>query len=310
MMGELFIGVDIGGTRTKLVLLEHPATVRDSGEIPSRLDGGQELVNAVAEAARGWLAQLPAPVALGVAVPGIVDRAAGRVLEAPNLDILDGLDICAALHSATGVEVSLDNDANAAGLAEARLGAAAGCRSAVCLTVGTGVGGAIIHEGQLWRGHSDMAGEIGHLAVGCDPTRYLEEDVGAGAVVRAYRQLSGQAAEGVDAATVARRAEVGDDAARQALAQCGAQLGIGLAILVDLLNPERIVVGGGVAGAGEWFLGPARSEGRRRAWPQSWSHCEVVVARLGAQAGAIGAALLAAERGRERAASDDDVGSR
>lgn len=296
-MGERLIGVDVGGTRTKLVLLEYPGTVIDSRNIDSRCDTPQRLASAIAAAAADWIAAEPAPLALGVAVPGLVDRRAGRVLRAPNLQLLDGFDICEALQRETGLVVEIDNDANAAGLAEARLGAAADCHSAVCLTVGTGVGGAVIHRGRLWRGYCGTAGEIGRLLLDADATRYFEQDIGAGAVVRAYRELSAQLVADGDSAEVARRAQTGDEAARQALARCGARLGVGLAIVVNLFNPEVIVVGGGVAGAGEWFLAPARAEGERRAWSYAWRHCRVVAARLGGQAGAIGAALLAEPEG-------------
>ena len=287
------IGVDIGGTRTKLVLLEAPGTVVEYGEIASDFATPEAVVAAIAAQTAAWRnAGENAPRHLGIAVPGLVERGAGRVLRAPNLDVLDEFTIGIALQVATGLEVEVDNDAHAFGLAEARLGAAAGCRSAVCLTVGTGIGGAIIHEGQLWRGHSGLAGEVGRLVLDPDGSRFLEQDVGAGAVVDEYRRLSEEPDEDIDAEEVARRADAGNAAARQALALCGKRLGVGLAILVNVLNPERIVIGGGVAGAGDWFLGAARSEGERRAWVQSWNECAVVPAKLGATAGAIGAALM------------------
>ena len=133
------------------------------------------------------------------------------------------------------------------------------------------------------------------LVLDPDGSRFLEQDVGAGAVVDEYRRLAEDPAADVDAERVARLADVGDNAARQALALCGKRLGVGLAVLVNLLNPERIVIGGGVAGAGEWFLEPARIEGERRAWVQSWAQCQVVPAALGTTAGAVGAALLGLE---------------
>ncbi len=298
-MGASWIGVDIGATRTKLVHLEPSGEVLDRCDIASRYGSPDELLAAVTLAIQPWLrpATGVGATALGVAVPGLVDRTAGRVLRAPNLVGLDEFAIVKALQQATGLRVELDNDAHAAGLAEARLGAAAGCDSAVCLTVGTGVGAAIIKDGRLWRGHSGMAGELGRLMIDAEANKYLEEGVGAAAVEIAYRRQIGGAAEDLDAAAVGRLAEQGDVAAQQALARCGEHLGVGLAILVNLFNPQRIVVGGGVAGAGEWFLGPARREGRRRAWELSWNRCEVVAASLGAEAGAIGAALLCDEEG-------------
>jgi glucokinase len=296
-MGESWIGVDIGATRTKLVHLESAGEVLDRRDIASRYGSADELLAAVESTIQAWLrpAQGVGATALGVVVPGLVDRAAGRVLRAPNLDELDDCAIVTVLQRATGLRVELDNDANAAGLAEARMGAAVGCDSAVCLTVGTGVGGAIIKDGRLWRGHSGMAGELGRLMLDAEAEQYLEEGVCAAAVEIAYRRRSGGAAEDIDAAAVFRLAEEGDVAAQQALARCGERIGVGLAVLVNLFNPQRIVVGGGVAGAGEWLLGPARREGRRRAWEPAWNRCEVVAARLGAEAGAIGAALLCDE---------------
>ena len=290
------IGVDIGGTRTKLVLLEASGTVIEASEIDSDFATPEAVIEVIATETAAWRgADEGAPRCLGVAVPGLVERHAGRVLRAPNLDVLDDFAIGIALEVATGLHVKVDNDAHACGLAEARLGAAAGCESAVCLTIGTGVGAAIIHEGRLWRGHGGLAGELGRLVLDPDGSRFLEQGVCAGAVVDEYRRLAEDPAADVDAERVARLAERGDKAARQALALCGKRLGVGLAVLVNLLNPERIVIGGGVAGAGEWFLGPARIEGERRAWVESWAQCEGVPAGLGATAGAVGAALLGLE---------------
>jgi glucokinase len=298
-MGEHYIGIDIGGTTAKRVRLEAPGTVRDRARVETHGRAAGELIDALVAAARPWLDDRRAPArALGVAVPGLVDRAAGSVLPGCNLQQLDGFPIVAALRDATGLPVELDNDANAAGLAEALLGAARGADSVVCLTVGWGVGGAIVVGGRLWRGHSGMAGELGRLRLGEDGSRTLEADIGAAAVVAAYRERGGRVAGDTDARQVAARADEGDEAAREALARCGRRLGVGLAILVNLLNPERIVVGGGIVGAGEWFLGPARRECGRRARGAAWDRCELVVSKLGAEAGAIGAALLCCEEPR------------
>ena len=295
-MIERAIGVDIGGTRTKLVLLEAPGTVIEAREIGSDFATAEAVVEVITMETAVWR-QLDegTPPSLGLAVPGLVERDAGRVLSAPNLKVLDNFAIAIALEATTGLHVEVDNDAHTFGLAEAHLGAAAGYDSAVCLTVGTGVGGAIIHAGTVWRGHGGLAGELGHLVLDPEPSQFFEQEVGGGAVVAEYRRLAENPTADVDAEVVARFADSGDNAARQALALCGRRLGVGLAILVNLLNPQRIVIGGGVVDAGEWFLGPARIEGERRAWAESWAQCEVVPAALGPMAGAIGAALLSLE---------------
>ena len=293
---ERAIGVDIGGTRTKLVLLEAPGTVIEAREIGSDFATAEAVVEVITMETAVWR-QLDegTPPSLGLAVPGLVERDAGRVLSAPNLNVLDNFAIAIALEATTGLHVEVDNDAHTFGLAEAHLGAAAGYDSAVCLTVGTGVGGAIIHAGTVWRGHGGLAGELGHLVLDPEASQFFEQEVGGGAVVAEYRRLAENPTADVDAEVVARFADSGDNAARQALALCGRRLGVGLAILVNLLNPQRIVIGGGVVDAGEWFLGPARIEGERRAWAESWAQCEVVPAALGPMAGAIGAALLSLE---------------
>jgi glucokinase len=287
------IGVDIGATRTKMVVLADSGEVLDSRELASNFRSPKAVVAAVAAAIADWAGdgEGARAAAIGLAVPGLVERSTGTVLRAPNLLALEGFGIGPALVAATGLPVSLDNDANAAGLAEAVLGAAAGCEAAVCLTVGTGVGGAIIHGGRLWRGPGGLAGELGRLILDPEGRVHFEEQVGAAAVVAAYARRAGAPAGDIDAERVGERAAAGDRAAREALAECGRHLGVGLAILMNLLNPQRIVIGGGVASAGEWLLEPAREEAARRAWREAWAQCEVVPGRLGARAGAIGAAL-------------------
>ncbi len=293
-MGNSAIGVDIGGTLTKLVWFEESGKVIDEKRIASPAESAADLVDAIAAAIEPWMSpgDRPAPDGVGVAVPGLVLAAEGRVLRAPNLGILDDFPIGEELAAALGGKVVVDNDGHTAGLAEVRLGAAVGAEMAVCLTVGTGVGGAIIERGRVWRGCGGLAGEFGRMVLDAEGRTFFEEEVGATAVVQAYLDRGGAPAADIDAAEVSRRAAAGEEAAVAAFELCGRRLGIGLALLVNLLNPQFIVVGGGVAGAGELFLGPARAEAERRAWQQAWAQCDVVPALLGANAGAIGAALL------------------
>lgn len=291
------IGVDVGGSSVKLGLVSETGRILETRKIPSQLGSGEKLMRAVADAVSHWWdGEGNRPVGAGIGLAGLVDRRQGVVRRAPNLPFLDGFPLAEEARRIFPLPVEVDNDANAAGLAEARLGAAAGADVAVCLTLGTGVGGAIIADGRIWRGHSGLAGELGHVVVqpdgepcGCGGHGCLETEVAAPAVVRRYRELRG---EEVEAAEVSRRADAGDEAAREALAACGRFLGIGLAILVNLLNPERIVLGGGVAQAGEWLLEPARREAGERAWREAWEDCELVGAELGSEAGTVGAACL------------------
>ncbi|MFQ5743984.1 MAG: ROK family protein [Acidobacteriota bacterium] len=295
------IGVDVGGSSIKLGLVDGQGSILEERRIASLYGSGQAMVAAVAEAVDPWCSLGPgSAVGIGIGLPGLIDQRRGVVRRAPNLPYLDGFPITSAASDRFALPVRIDNDANAAGLAEAHFGAAVGADVAVCLTLGTGVGGAIIEAGRVWRGHGGLAGEIGHIVVrshgspcGCGGHGCLETEVAAAAVVRRYLEAAGDQEGEVDAAEVGRRAASGDAAARAALAACGRYLGIGLAILVNLLNPQRLVIGGGLADAGGWLVGPARQEAARRAWTEAWEDCDLVAAVLGAKAGLVGAACLA-----------------
>jgi glucokinase len=294
------LGLDLGGSALKGVVLE-----RDGGE-------PREATRAVEETRAGAapdeiVAQLAAfgrrladtaggVDTAGITVPGLFDAAAGTGEFVTNLGgaAWRGVPIVAPVAEALGVPTALLNDARAFGFAEARLGAARGCDTAVFFTLGTGVGGAVVVGGRLHLGLGS-AGELGHQTVlpdgpvcGCGNRGCLETLVQAAAIAAAAGRETAEAA--VEAA------RSGDERALRALAGAGAWLGIGMANAVVTLHPERIVVGGGVAEAGELVLGPAREELRRRVRLAPVEDVEVVRAELGYDAGAIGAALWGAEQ--------------
>jgi glucokinase len=192
----------------------------------------------------------------------------------------------------------LENDANAAAYGEYWRGAGRGCDSMVLLTLGTGVGGGLVLHGELWRGADGMAGEIGHVTVEpngrtcrCGNAGCLETYASATAVVENYRELSG-IEEGVSAEEVGRRALEGDANARQSYREAGRSLGIAFAGLVNLLNPEQIVIGGGVLPAWDLFMPTAEQELRRRAFAPAAERVRFAPAALGDLAGVTGAAGL------------------
>lgn len=198
--------------------------------------------------------------------------------------------------NALGVPTALINDARAFGFGEARLGAARGCDTAAFFTLGTGVGGAVVVGGRLQQGLGN-AGELGHLTVdpspdapicGCGNPGCLEAHARAAEIAR----LGGRATS----AEVVEAARAGDERAEAALAEVGRWLGVGMANVIVALNPERIVVGGGVADAGDLLLEPARRELRRRVRVAPVERIEIVRAELGYEAGSIGAALWGAEQ--------------
>jgi glucokinase len=216
-----------------------------------------------------------------------------------------------------GLPVVVDNDANCAAVAEHRLGAARGTSEAVILTIGTGIGGGLILRGEVYRGAIGAAAELGHMVIDKDgprcqgncPNRGCLEAVASGtALSREAVRLARERPESALGQALAAGREIvgplitelahdGDDAAREAIAIIGRNLGVGIASYVNIFNPEVVVIGGGVIAAGELLLAPARDEMLARALRPSRDVVRVVAARFGTEAGMIGAATLALEAG-------------
>ncbi len=283
------LGLDLGGTNIKRVVLDGDVIVERDSE-PTRSDEG---VGAVLNRLAA-LAREAGPVAsVGVALPGLFDTE-GRAVLLPNLhgDWV-GRPIADPLADALGRPVRLINDGHAFALAEARIGAARGAEDVLCIVCGTGIGGGLVIGGRLHLGVEDRAGEVGHHTVvedgplcGCGNHGCLETLAGARAIAAAAQQPSFD-----DVVAAARR---GDERAREAIRRAAAYMGIAIANLTIFITPGRVVVGGGVAEAGELLLDPLRAEVERRAGRVAPLHAiEIVPATLGADAGAVGAALAA-----------------
>jgi len=283
------LGLDLGGTNIKRVVLDGDEIVERDSE-PTRSDEG---VGAVLNRLAA-LAREAGPVAsVGVALPGLFDTE-GRAVLLPNLhgDWV-GRPIADPLADALGRPVRLINDGHAFALAEGRIGAARGAEDVLCIVCGTGIGGGLVIGGRLHLGVEDRAGEVGHHTVvedgplcGCGNHGCLETLAGARAIAAAAQQPSFD-----DVVAAARR---GDERARDAIRRAAAYMGIAIANLTIFITPGRVVVGGGVAEAGELLLDPLRAEVERRAGRVAPLHAiEIVAATLGADAGAVGAALAA-----------------
>jgi glucokinase len=289
----LHLGLDLGGTNIKWAVVEGDG-VAALGSAPTLArEGPGRVVQRLAEVGAAALDGRRV-ASVGVGLPGVFDGAAGTATFLPNLPgDWAGTPVCAPVTTALGAPAVLVNDARAFAVGESRLGAARGCRTALFVTVGTGVGGGVVVDGRLHLGIG-TAGEFGHQTVdpagpvcGCGNQGCVEAIACAGAI-----------AASAGCATVEEAVEAGqsgDERARGALEQAGRALGIALANAVLLLAPERIVVGGGVAGAGELLLDPIRDELRERVRVAPVEQIDVVPAELGPGAGAIGAALWAAE---------------
>jgi glucokinase len=252
---------------------------------------------------------------IGVSCGGPLDSRRGVILSPPNLPGWDEVPIVERLAARFGAAARLQNDANAGALAEWQHGAGRGCRNLVVLTFGTGLGAGLILDGRLYCGTNDLAGEVGHIRLAeHGPVGYGKEGSfegfcsGGGLAQRARTRAleriqrgepvsfcrGPQELERIDARLVAEAAAAGDPLAREIFTECGAWLGRGLAVLVDILNPQRIVLGGIFARAADLLGPPAADALAREALPRARGVCSVVPAALGEQIGDYGALAVAA----------------
>lgn len=322
-MTGLAIGVDVGGTKVAAGLVSEVGEVVARRERPTPSHDAAHVVEVIREvvvslrgdaAARSPGGGGGTELAVGIGAAGFVDAARAVVRFAPNLAWRDE-PLRDRVARAVGATVVVENDANAAAWAEYRFGAGAEHPELLCLTVGTGIGAGLVLGGRLYRGAGGMAGEPGHLRVvpdgrrcGCGQRGCWEQYASGPALAAAAREaVAADPAAGrellrratgaparITGPLVTAAAQDGDPLARDCLAAIGRWLGAGLAGIVAVLDPQRIVVGGGVAAAGELLLAPARCELAERLPGRGFrSPPPVVAARLGPDAGLVGAADLA-----------------
>jgi glucokinase len=308
------VGVDLGGTKVLV------GVVGDNGEVlyedreGSAGQTGDELLNTLEREIRKALEAHPDAAAVGLGIPCTIDRGKGIAISAVNLPIRN-LPVRDEMHARLGVPVFIDNDANVAALAEHRFGVAKGTRDVVMLTIGTGIGGGVIIDGELYRGSTGAASEPGHMVIDFDGPRCqgncpnhgcletyssgtaLARD-GRAAAEREPESVLGRAlAEGgrIDGKAVTDAAIEGDEVAVALVGEAGRRLGAGLCGLANIFEPDVIVLGGGVAKAvGDLMFDPAREELRTRALPPM-NETPVKAAELGPEAGMVGAAEMARE---------------
>jgi glucokinase len=298
------IGIDVGGTTIKAGRVAADGTILQSGSRTTPVSNLDGLIGALEALVRDLAASEPIE-AVGVGIPGLRDSATARILVSPNIPCLDGAPVEAALADRLGLPVLTRNDADMSAWGEFVLGAGAGTRHMVCLTLGTGVGSGLVLDGQLYNGSSGYAAEAGHITVNpeglpcsCGSRGCLEAVASATGIVALARARfgtgEGQALpEPWTAESLARAASEGHTGAQEVFDEAGRYLGIACATLMNLLNPEAIVLAGGVMASGDLILQPAIEEARLRAFDATFDACRVVPARLGRQAGLIGAALFA-----------------
>jgi glucokinase len=307
---------DVGGTHLRA------ATVDETGRIHFRLKQStpsaesadeivRSLVLAVGECERQTAAQEGTATcsikAISVVVPGTVNVEEGTVVRAPNVPSLNGFPLAAALTTELERPAILENDANAAAIGEMWRGAGRGHSTIVCVTLGTGVGGGIILDGELWRGVDGAAAEIGHMCVdpfggvacGCGSRGCLEVYASATAIVRMTREARPryhdsllQKTENLTAETIYAAGLQGDELALEVFRRMGVYLGIGLANLINIINPEMIVIGGGVVNGWKLFEKHMHQQVAERAFPLLAARVKIERAECGDDAGLLGAAKL------------------
>lgn len=318
-MGTSYLaGVDIGGTKTAVVLADAPPDTLGRIEFATRQELGPEhAIASIKTAIRELLTRAsasPADLAgIGVSCGSPLDPVRGVIQAPPNLSTWVDVPIVEILRSEFGCPVSLENDANAGAAAEHRFGAGRGTRHMIFLTMGTGLGAGIIIDGRLYQGVTDAAGEIGHVRltrngpVGYHKAGSVEGWASGGGMAqvaareveaarRARRSsvlLEGEAERRITARDVAEAAKAGDKLALRITNICGRKLGETLAILVDVLNPECIVIGGLAMRFGELVLKPARRWMHNEALGPSAAACRVVPAQLGERIGDVAALCIA-----------------
>jgi glucokinase len=312
MSSQHVIAVDLGGTKLLTGLVDRESVAIRRAVRPTDLSSEQALLAQIEEA----VAEVGGDGfgAVGVGIPSTIDQRAGRAVSSVNIPLAD-VDLREQLERRFDVPVMIENDANAAALAEHRLGAGRGIRHMVMLTLGTGIGGGLILDGRLYRGAVGAAGELGHMTIDLDgppcqgycPGRGHLEALASGTAADALvARMAGERPDGdlgraaaagsrVDARLAVELAAEGPGDAREALEHVGFHLGVGIASYVNVLNPEVVVLGGGFARAGDLLFEPARREVAERALPPARDLVRIVPALLGVEAGLIGAGLVGFE---------------
>ena len=315
-MPNVSIGIDIGGTNIRFGIVDRAGNITARKRI--KTEAGEGFSRILGRLKKG-ISSLEEKVSeggytlkgIGIGVPGIISSEEGIVRFSPNLPGWVDVPLRDAVAAFSKVSVHVENDANAYALGEATFGAGRGADSMLCITLGTGAGGGIILDKRLWRGENGMAGEVGHMTVEprgyrchCGNTGCLERYSSATALVERTVQalVKGKKSilskmyeldpSSITPEVVANAARNGDRLAISMYGDVGMYLGIASAGIINLLNISRIVIGGGLAGSWDLFIGPLKAEIKARAFNIPASRCDVVPGALGDDAGVLGAASL------------------
>ena len=333
-MDKHYVGIDLGGTNIKGGVVASDGTVVHFESIETEVEGGRDhvldrigmLVGKVRDAAGLAHGQI---AAVGIGSPGPLDTKRGIIHEAPNLPGWINLPLSAEVSRRCGYPCFLENDANSAALAEAHVGAGKGTQCMIMLTLGTGIGGGIVIDGRVWHGADDIAAELGHVSVKYDGIRCncgsigcVEAYASATGVVRRAREALAQGAESALAdgapkaladvhdedkcAHIFHVAAAGDPLAEKVVADTTVYLAAAIGSLINIFNPDMIVLFGGMTKAGDQLLAPVRKEVRQRSFKIGSDRCQIVRSHLGGEAGVLGAAITAMQALAEQQSPPND----
>lgn len=309
------IGIDVGGTNVKIALVDGDGKIIYSNSVPTYAQMGYEYtVNNIKQAIKDLMKETNTESkdiqGIGFDFPGQVDCKTGVVKNAPNIPGWVNVPIAQMIEDEFHIPTRIDNDVRCAALGELKFGAGRGCENFVCITVGTGIGSGLVINGKVVRGAANAAGELGHIKLqmedgplcGCGDSGCLEAFASGPSIVAMaqeylkggksakFRELAGDGE--ITPYIVAKAAEAGDPVAKRIFEKMGYYIGMGLTSVINLLNPEKIIIGGGVAECGELLLDPIRRTINERAMKVQREAVEIVPAELGNSAGVIGASML------------------
>lgn len=319
MTGPHYAGIDLGGTKILVVITGASGEVLGSARVATLAQQGPEaviarIVEAVRDAAKQAGVEPASIAAAGVSAPGPIDVTDGVITDPPNLPGWHNVPLAAELRSRLGFSIRLENDANCAALGEHRFGAGRGYKHLIYVTISTGIGGGIIIDNELYAGASGAAGEIGHIGVSVEGPKCgaghpgcLEAFASGAAIAARARQMIaagglprtariGEHEPPVTAKTVYLAAQQGEAEAAALIESAGRYFGIGLASIINVFNPEAIVIGGGLTNMGDAILGPAVETARDRSFGQALMDVRIIEAELGDSGAALGAIAVARDR--------------
>lgn len=297
------IGIDLGGTSVKLALFKRKSKkiIRRSTFSTNEFPSKDALLKKIAQSINRLISDSSLTrlsiLGVGIGVPGPVDNKAGRVYYFPNIPGWKDVGLKKILEARLKLPVTVDNDTNLMALAELKFGSAKGAKNCLCLTLGTGVGGALILNGSLFRGSTCVAGEFGHVPVAlngpecnCGSRGCLERFIGNKRVLAKARRIFGK---GISLEELSQLAKRGERKAIVVWEELGYVLGVALSGFINVFNPDRIIIGGGLSGAGDCLFKKVRSTVKARAMKPHSKAVKILKASLGPAAGLIGAGVLA-----------------